>query len=525
MEDFYAVVESAKKIEKNALPHADFNGKVEVIREIDFSPPEFEDLTYPDLINIYERTEKILSASRMQIFGAGAAPEQAKAKPSEVENRVRGITTESLERVEEFGKEVEVKPIIAEQVAEQQKIPEEKKTASVSSFEEISLLDFEKSYEGEEELKRDAPAEEEKIAKPVPEFELESETMEARKPQRKEERLFEEEKKMPELEIPKAEVSKPPLPTVLQQAADQAGTEKFADIEEHFSREWGGAVDEVKVKKKMLELTKELFKEKSVSRREKIKHEITVLKNMLVGLKTAPTRKKAVQEENYYAKLFSTVLETQKSELSSNKDSIVQSYNQQVEAIRQKFMNVLLSLPEGDEDAKKAAYEKFVFELTSLSEQLPAALSKNQAFVVQKHRSELAKLLGSSDIDKKSAKDIQDYLDGLDANYSHEFQNVEGILEKNIDTLIQTSARHAIAKSMKQDEKDEKIETIVSEINQTDEGSLLYYLHSKDPETYKKYERNHISKHEALQLAKIMIAKDKGLSDVSVTKYFGDYRG
>ncbi|MDO8554287.1 MAG: hypothetical protein Q7S22_05745 [Candidatus Micrarchaeota archaeon] len=540
MEDFYAVAETAKKIEKNALPHVDFNQKVEVIKDIDFSPAEFAELTYPDLINIYERTGKIISASKMQIF-AGAITDIPRVAPTELETRVRGITSDSLEHAEEMSKEIEFKsepPIVT--VSEPQKLVEEKKTTSVSSFDEISLLDFEKHIEhGEGPKEIISPKEERKITAedllpslPKTNSELEFDLKpEVKRPQKKEEieripRDFEEKKKMPEVEIPKAESVQPLLPTVLQQAADQAATEKFAEVEEHFSREWGGAVDELKVKKKMLELTKELFKEKSVNRREKIKLEISVLKNMLTGLKTGIIKKKSVKEDdNYYAKLFSTVVDTQKSERSSNKDSVVHSYGQQIDSIRQKFTNVLLSLPEDDGASRKVAFEKFVFELTSISEQLPDAIAKNMEFVVQKHRSELMKLLSSEDIDKKSAKDIQEYLNELESTYSKEFQNVQSILEKNIDTLIHTLARHALSKDIEPNEKEEKIEDIVSEINQTDEGSLLYYLHSKDPDAYKKYERNHISKHESLQLAKIMIAKDKGLSDVSITKYFGDFRG
>jgi hypothetical protein len=52
---------------------------------------------------------------------------------------------------------------------------------------------------------------------------------------------------------------------------------------------------------------------------------------------------------------------------------------------------------------------------------------------------------------------------------------------------------------------------IVSEINQTDEGSLMYYLHSRDPGKYREFERGHISRREALMSARIKMAQEREL--------------
>lgn len=558
MEDFYSVVEEAKKIEKNSLGHTVFNDEVLVQKDIDFSPQEFEDLGFNDILNLYERTEKIISTSKMQIFGAGSAPveKETKLKRSEVENKVKAMTTETLESVEELSREFE-KPIEVKAPAETAK-PEKAASASVSSFDEISLLDIEKPSETTEPsslFAREPAQKEEETAKKAAEkpsseslgeleFELEKsseKTIELEREIKKEPPSIplEEKKKLPglkssrpeieklskapKIETPK-EAPKVPLPSVLQQTADQAASEKFDDISEHFSREWGGAVDEVKIKKKMLELTKELFREKTVSRREKIKLEISVLKNMLVAVKSAPGKKPKTADlkAGYSSKLFETLQSTQKSELSANKDSVLSSYERQIDEVKKKFSTVLLSIGESDTEARKMAYEKFVFELTSLSEQLHAALSKNEAFVVQKHKSELAKLLESGEVkDKKLEEQIRKYAEAITEIYHKDFEKIESMIKKNIDTIIHTHARHAIP-SAEVDEKEEKIEDLVNEINNTDEGTLLYYLHSRKPDIYKKYERNHISKHEAVQYAKILMSKDKGLSDVSITKYFGD---
>ena len=58
-------------------------------------------------------------------------------------------------------------------------------------------------------------------------------------------------------------------------------TKKLENMENKIKEALGGEADETALKKRMLQLTKELFKEKSVNKREEIKLEITVLKDIL----------------------------------------------------------------------------------------------------------------------------------------------------------------------------------------------------------------------------------------------------
>ena len=71
-------------------------------------------------------------------------------------------------------------------------------------------------------------------------------------------------------------------------------------------------------------------------------------------------------------------------------------------------------------------------------------------------------------------------------------------------------------------EEELKADEIINEINTTDEGTLLYSLHMKDLDYYKRYERKHVSKAEALTRAKILMAREKGLSDSITRRYFGE---
>ena len=63
-DDFYSAVETAKKIEKNALEHTNFSDKIEVVRSLDFEPREFEDYL-PRSSSYVSNNKKIMSAAKI----------------------------------------------------------------------------------------------------------------------------------------------------------------------------------------------------------------------------------------------------------------------------------------------------------------------------------------------------------------------------------------------------------------------------------------------------------------------------
>lgn len=497
MEDFYAAVELAKKIEKSAIPHSEFSDRIEVVKTLDFEPAEFEGLTYNDLTAMYERIEKIMRASKL-LGGIPSAPAVEKAKAREVETRVKEITTETLLKAEEISLEFEKK---AEEVlpAPQEKPPEE-----------ISLLELEKPKE-KGELVVEREVEKPAIEKPsYPPRAVKEEKVGIAKTI-VETRPIEE----------KPEVGAVAVPAILEAAsADEAANAKYAEIEEYLGREWGGAVDYEKVRKKMLDLTKDLFKEKTTSGRERIKLEITVLKNMLVRIKEggAARAKTAMPKAEYSQNMMETLKSTQPTELSSIKDEINSSIVKQVNSIKNTFFDSIKGLADEDAAGKKAAYDKLVFDLTGLNEQLPQVLKKSEDFLTQKHIAELRNLsasLGKGDV--RLAKEVEAQIDDLSDRYKKEFMAMKEIISKLMDSITDAAANEVFGK----EEKEARVSGMVYEINETDEGTLLYYLHSKDLEYYKQYERNHVSKGDALHKAKMLMAKEKGLSDDAITKYFG----
>jgi hypothetical protein len=286
----------------------------------------------------------------------------------------------------------------------------------------------------------------------------------------------------------------------------------------------GGEMDEASLKKKMLELTKELFKEKSFNRREQIKLEITVLKDMLAKKVKRPAGK-AISEKEAKGRMLETIISAQKTELASTKDRMLSNYKSQVDTIKQKFQETISAIPEDDDAGRKAAFDKLTFELTSISEQIPGAISKYRDYLTEKHASEVRKLkssLGKGDEALVSDSDAR--LQAIEEDYSKEFSSVRTIVKKQVEALIESSSRATFRKE-EVPVKEAKVQDLISEINEMDEGTLLYFLHSKDPDFYKKYERKHLSRQEAIFRAKELMAREKGLSDDMVRKYFSDSEG
>lgn len=491
-EDFFAALELTKKIERNMLPYAPFEGKIDIVKTIDLYPKEYENLSYEDLLNAYKRVEKIIKAPKMEIYTSTTPPQVEKKieeKKEEIESKVKEITVTTLEQTEEMK--------VVAPVEEMPKLPEEKHEEKPKESElDFGILEFEKPPV-EKKLEFEKPPVEKKveIEKPPPP----------------------PEKKLPEPEEVQKEVS-PPIPSVLEAAAAEAASTKYSEIEEYFKREWGGEIDERKIKKKMLELTKELFKEKSVKARERIKREVVVLKGMLAKIKV-PKKKAKIRKASYSAALLETLTGTQEAELSTTKDAVASEISKKAEELKKAFYDSIARIDESNEDARKAEYEKFVFQITTLSEQLPAILSQREEYLVKKHCNEIENFInGLPEEETQLRKTAESRINSIAELYRKAFDTIKEMQAKKIESIIDIAGREVFKE---RETEEEGIATVLYEIEETDDATLLYYLHSKNPDFYKKYERKHVSKSEALQAAKILMAKEKGLSDSAISKYFG----
>ena len=499
-EEFEAAVEETKRLEKKLLGYSPYSGEVEVVHTLDLEPKDYVDLTYQDLLNLHERAQKIISATGMEVFAAeGAKPKEAAPKPTvkteEVEARLTQMTTETLEKAEEIKNEEIL-------------------------FEREAPVEAPEKFEIEFEHRPTKP-EIEKVEEKAPELE-------------KPEVVEEKPQEAPPEEIKAPVVEKPPerkmvmaaVPPSLRESPDEAASKRYDQIEEQIRSALGGATDEMTLKKKMLELTKELFKEKSVNKRERIKLEITVLKNMLAGGEAGARRKKGGEEAETHSRMLETLVSTQQSDLAQTKDSIIGSYRKQTGSIKKKFYDDMVAAGD-DTIRRKQIFEGFVFALTSLVEQLPGVIKKYQDFTLKKHVAEIEKLRGSlgakeKDVDSKSMERV----DSINKTYDGEFAAVKSIIGHDIDNMIEAAGREIFKKAEgEKEDADAKARDIVIEINETDEGTLLYYLHSKDAEYYRKYEHKQVSKAEAIFRAKALMAKERKLSDDMIKKHFSGAEG
>ena len=558
MDSFEEYIDEVKKIEKKALERKPYSSAIEISNLVDMSPEDYLELTYDDLLNLYERMQKITKASMMLSKTLAAGQPMPSVPSAEKEGATQPRPVISKEK-EEAAKEVEenIKKITQETMETAEKIKEvelpseEKAKAAAQVY--GGEIEFEREFgaeKKEEKIELEKEVEKEKAQPPIErEIEREQPEQPATAPEREieiEQKEEEREKEKPEIEIEKeAEEKRPvaeqvdivfPAPTVLE-SPDKAAQDKYAEIEKEVLAAVGEGADEAALKKKMLELTKELFKEKSTVKREHIKLEITVLKNILAQKKAGALtvsagkggRKTKAQEAAKtdmlaHMQLFETIVATQKIEIAQTKDSIIANYKNQVVPLRSKFEK---AIEEAKNDAaKKEAYDSFVFQLTSLVEHTPAVIDKYKSYLKKKHAAEIANIEKSAGPgEKELLKKIEERKKEIE-NYDKEFEIIRDIITKEIETLIRRGGheifKKAEAEKTAEDIEEEKVDEILAEIQSIDEGNLLFYLHSKDPEYYKKYERRQISKAEALSHSKALLAREKGLSGDIIKKYFSN---
>ncbi len=513
MEDFYAALDTAKRIEKNALARSEFSEKIEIVKTIDLEPREFEDMTYADLVNMYERAQKVISATKsfqsMPTVTAGSTVRSAEVKKIDVESKVKQITNESLEKAEELSREFEKKaeipaPSIAPQPAPKKPIDD--------------LMDLDLTFEKDTAT---APQKESEIMfeREAPELPMEKEVLPAVEiEERKEEkrpRIMEEAAPIDEMPAP-SHVK--PMPGILAATEAKHAEGKYSEIEGLLRQELGGEGDDEKIKKRMLSLTKDLFREKSTTQREQIKLQIVVLKNML-GKSKKPPKARARQEQDYSADVYTTLMSTQRMELSSAKDTIQTEFSEKISAAKHRYFDAIRE-GQGDDSALRAAYDALVGELNALEERVGAVTARTGGLLAQKHSAELKGLGGSGSLPTKTAREIEKAIAQMNGQYMADLDNLKEMLFKRVESLKESAAQE-VQGTKAQKNTASQLNSVIFEINETDEGTLLYYLHSKNPAYYKKYERHHVSRAEAIAYAKILMAKERGLNDASIQKYFG----
>ncbi|MBU1165385.1 hypothetical protein KKF81_00435 [Candidatus Micrarchaeota archaeon] len=542
-EAFSAAINEAKRLEKKLIEYAPYKGDIKIDVRVELEPEEYLELDYQDLINIYERTQKIVRASGLEIYSAtptASKPEMPDQETIDVETKIKEMTTETLQRAEEISKEPEIElemsayPIENDEetiISEQEKQTPQHEPDILDMVEKDLEMEIEKSKEPEVVKSEPTVAETKKQEKSeeieIEGFALENEPeLPIEKPKIAEKpKAIEQPTVRSQQTVVARQPEKPQLPPVLRETPAEETSKRYKQMEEEIRRVVGEKADELVLKKKMLDLTKQLFKEKITSKREEIKTQITVLKNMLVsakesGTKATKTRKK--EKDETHTKLLETIISAQKTELAQTKDEIINAYKKRMQTIKNKFYeerNAEGATP----TTRKNAHREFIKSISTLAEQLPTTIPQYAMNLSKKHTAEIENLKQSLDAkDTTTLQMAKNRSNETVGGYEKESNMVKTIIAKEMENMLDNCSdiEQSEGTIKKADNKKENVKEIINEINDTDDGTLLYYLHSKNQEYYKQYERKHISKAEAIFKAKALLAKEKGLDDITVRRYF-----
>lgn len=609
--DFQELVGQARAVEKAAEEKNPYAGTVELPKTIDFSPEEFVDRNYHDLINEYERMIKIAKAGKTGFRPVAArieVPEERKAvplqemklpalrppaipiKPAErkvpepkavapplgtgkAEIKAPAVAQKEEARVAlppapEIKKEAEIpKPEKEFEEREEKEVgvphepgfekkagetPERKKEELDKRISELMAPPYSKPEE--KEGKREEAAEKQERAekefempeerettkeKPKPhfEFEFEKEAREekvpeevARPPPEPEERAEEAETH----EAPKAEVALSQetkevigeateipyltkherislaVPPLLSVPPEKAAEEKYAEMEEKVPTAVEKA-NEGEIKKRMIELTKELFKEKSLNQRQKIKEEIARVREMLSRKADLPKR-----TVSYATSLFNAMEVAQKMEIADAKDKLAGEYKENLAKTLNAFSSSL-KLTKGDEE-RKQIYDIFASDLEALRGQVEALSDRYESFFLREHAAELEKLRSAASLksDKYVMEKAGERAKEIKFTYAAEFLALEDAVRKELSSLAKTKRHEALEARMS-----EEMEKVLSIVNMK-EDELLKYVHARHQDRYYEFEQGKMGKLELLAEARILMAREAEIKKDIINKYFGE---
>ncbi|HNT60674.1 MAG TPA: hypothetical protein PKJ97_01715, partial [Candidatus Bilamarchaeaceae archaeon] len=272
------------------------------------------------------------------------------------------------------------------------------------------------------------------------------------------------------------------IPPILMVSPLEGATETVERIEKQFGSEVkaGKKVDTEEVKKRMLELTRELFREKSNERREEIKKEIVALKTIL-----SEAGKKAAGAAAPKADIMAVVRNDQEYELAAAKKAVNEAYERAFAPLVKYF--------EEEAALGKAAdaLPAFVSRAEQLREQVGGLASSYEKYLVGKHSSEFGqlekkgKLKGAGEMAEKAAD-----------TYAAEFLSLRQAVWSDIDSEVEkrkAEARGGPAAGFETEE------------------DLLALLQAEEPLEYSKYSRGEMAREEALAEARRIRAR-KGIN-------------
>lgn len=477
----------------------------EVSKTFDDAPEDLINLDYADLINIYKKVQKVIEIKqKLQTY---EVPETRVS--IEVEKRWPEFEME-VERVEEMPVARPTPPPPPSPKKPVELLPPPPKPAEISPPPPIPAPARE--VEKKEEVLK-LPAE--KVKKPEGLIFAKGEEME------------EEEERKLEVAVPYIDSHEEimiEVPKQLSVPVDEAAKKKIEGVVKRYQQ--AGEINKSDVKRRMIELTRELFKEKSAERKAELKAEIVELKKV-VEQKEAGRKGEGV---------FEALVKEQDEELSEILSGLLGTFNTNFDKVNNEYQQAKLVIFE-DPSLTARADSFFSSDLNSIVSQMTRIIDAYSDYIIKVHVAELEHLKGFGGVGDES---ISKRIEYVRLNYPSKFNE----LKKNISSAIDKAKPSAAAPvkeeritaappaekprlpayappAEKKEGAGEEARTVLDEISRMHEGELLHYLSSRDRRVFASYVRGEISKEEAAKQARILLAKERGVSDTLIKTYWG----
>jgi len=317
------------------------------------------------------------------------------------------------------------------------------------------------------------------------------------------------------------------IPNQLSVPVDEAARKKIEAIVQRHQQ--AGEINKSDLKRKMVELTRELFKEKSAERKAELKAQIVELKKII----------EQKEAERKGEGIFEAVVKEQEEDMNEIISGLLATFNTNFDKVNNEYQQAKLVIFDDPEMSAKAD-SLFSSDLDSILTQITKIINLYSDYIIKVHVAELEHLKGFGGV---SADNIDKRIEYVRLNYPSKFDELK-IQISSIISKAKPKASPEPSPPVKEEKalapppekpqpytptpplREEKkvpadeIKSILDEINMMHEGELLHYLSSRDRRFFVSYVRGEISKEDAVKQAKILLAKERGVSDTLIKTYW-----
>jgi|GEM_PF-5662299 len=250
--------------------------------------------------------------------------------------------------------------------------------------------------------------------------------------------------------------------------------------------------DKLDITKRLLELTKMKIGEKDLEKKKKIDSEIMLLRDRMKGEKVKT------------ADLPSLVKSHLSSEIESGVNELAESLDATSKELKSKYENAK-KIAEGDNVLISRIEIQFVNDSNYVAIEYSRIIDETAKFFIELHCKKVDVALSKDIFDRKEAESLKD---AITKGYPDRF----GAVRDRI-TAIRQKKQELITSS-------DVLSAVVNEITGMKEAELLHELGARDRKAFLLYIKGEMDKSTAIAHARRGIAKEKGLPDELVDKYF-----